>query len=436
MPHRPLLVAILWIAVAGLATSCARSDGKPASVAPTPWVSRAIPEGRGDIKTLPDGKTQAVRYPGWTTEDFARFRTYAYGDTRPEVPVAKAPMPAITGDPKKGRALFLDRNLGPCTGCHLIQGQDVWPAGNVGPDLSTYGDRNLPAEYTFNLIYDPRHLFPHSIMPPWGSAGVLKPEDIVHIVAFLSTQKAPLPPEKDGERDPATRAKPVGFGDNLDPTNNPAVLRAEGADALWSKKGPSGKACADCHAGGALQGMKGVATRYPQFVARYGRVMGIEDLLTVHGPETTGALLLEESADNLDLTMRIKMASNDMPVSLDLARAENQSALERGKASFYRKVGQRDHACADCHTVEGGRGADKFLGGRLLANVEKGLTRHFPTWRTSQGDVWDMRKRMQWCMTPLGVNMLATDAVEYAELELFLASFDQGKPMSVPGIRH
>ena len=110
-------------------------------------------------------------------------------------------------------------------------------------------------------------------MPPWGSGGVLKPEDIVQIVAFLDTQRAPLPPEKDPERDPATRTRPVGFGDNLDPTNNPAVLRAEGADALWSKKGPSGKACADCHAGGALEAMKGVATRYPQFVAKYGRVM-------------------------------------------------------------------------------------------------------------------------------------------------------------------
>jgi hypothetical protein len=32
--------------------------------------------------------------------------------------------------------------------------------------------------------------------------------------------------------------------------------------------------------------------------------------------------------------------------------------------------------------------------------------------------------------------MLAADAVEYAELELYLASFDQGKLMSVPGIRH
>jgi len=403
---------------------------------PKPWVSRAIPQGRGDIKTLADGTTQAVRYAGWTSKDFSRFRTYAYDDPRPEVPVGRVSMPHIGADATKGRRLFLDRNLGPCTGCHLIQGEDVWPAGNVGPDLSTYGDRKMPPEYTFNLIYDPRHVFPHTLMPPWGAAGVLQPEDIVQIVAFLETQKGPLPPEKDRERDPATRAKPVGYGDNLDPTNNPALLRAEGADALWSRKGPAGKACVDCHAGGPLQAMKGVATRYPQHVGTYGRVMSIEDFLTVHGPETTGAPLLAESADNLDLTMRIKMASNGMSVNLDLGKPENSAALARGRASFNRKVGQRDHACADCHTADNGHGADKFLGGRLLADVEKGLTRHFPTWRTSQSDVWDMRKRMQWCMTPLGTNMLAADAVEYAELELYLASFDQGKPMSVPGIRH
>ena len=68
--------------------------------------------------------------------------------------------------------------------------------------------------------------------------------------------------------------------------------------------------------------------------------------------------------------------------------------------------------------------------------MRDGLTRHFPTWRTSQGEVWDLRKRVQWCMTPLGTNMLAADAVEYAELELYLTTFDDGKPLRVPGIRH
>jgi sulfur-oxidizing protein SoxA len=431
---RPVALAALLVG------GCAEADKPlPANLGlPTgPWVSRATPEARGEIKALPDGKREAVRYRGWTKADFGTFRTYAYDDARPEPRPGKIPMPAVQGDPKEGRRLFLARSLGPCTGCHLIQGDDVWPAGNVGPDLSTFGDRNLPDEYVFNLIYDPRHIYPNTTMPPWGTNGALKPEQIGHMVAFLKTQKGPAPPEKNQERDPNTRPKPPGFGDNLDPTNNPAVVRAESAEQrVWARKGPAGKSCADCHAGGPAKAMRGVATRYPQYVAAYKRVMSIEDFLTMHAPETTGLPLLAQSDDNLDVSVLIKMASNGMPVAIDLSRRENRAALDRGQVSFNKRVGQRNHACADCHTPGSGRGADRFLGGRLLANVEVGLTRHFPTWRTSQGQVWDMRKRMQWCLTPLGMNMLPADAVEYAELELYLTSFDNGKEMSVPGIRH
>ncbi len=425
-----------WLAPLLIAAGCATtgSDGHDASSVPT-WTTRAIPEARGDLRTLPDGKREALRYRGWPKTDFSRFRTYAYADTRGEVPVQRATMPAgVTGDPKKGRALFIARAKGPCTGCHLIPGDDVWPAGNVGPDLSTIADRRLTNEYLYQQIYDPRLVFPQTSMPPWGATGAFTPEEIVHLVAFLQTLKGPLPPEKDRDRNPATRTKPVGFGDNLDPTNNPAVLLAEGAETQWNAKGPAGKACADCHAGGSEGAMKGVALRYPRFVAQHRRVMSIEDFLTVHGLETTGTPLPTESEANLNLTMLVKMASNGMPVAIDTESPQARAALARGRAAFYRRVGERNHACADCHTPE--KGANKFLGGRLLAEVTTGLTRHFPTWRTSQNQVWDMRKRMQWCMTPLGMNMLPADAIEYAELELYLTSFDVGKPMSVPGIRH
>jgi sulfur-oxidizing protein SoxA len=399
------------------------------------WTTRAIPQARGEFRVAPDGKRAAVRYAGWTTRDFGAFRTYAYDDVRPEPAVQRAaPPPGLAGDPKRGRSLFLSRAKGPCTGCHLVPGDDVWPAGNVGPDLSTLGDRGLPDAYLYQLIWDPRAIFPSTTMPPWGAAGVFAPEEIVDVVAYLQGLKGPLPPEKDPNRSPFTRRKPVGFGDNLDPTNNPAVLLAEGAEEVWAAKGPAGKACADCHPGGPAKAMRGVATRYPRFVAAHGRVMSLEDLLTVHGPATTGRASLAQSADNLNMTMLIKMASNGLPVALDTASPEARAALARGKATFYRRVGERDHACADCHTPD--RGANKFLGGRLLADVSDGLTKHFPLWRTSQGEVWDMRKRFQWCMTPLGMNMLPADAVEYAELELYLATFDQGKPLSVPGIRH
>ncbi|MBI3826673.1 MAG: sulfur oxidation c-type cytochrome SoxA [Candidatus Rokubacteria bacterium] len=372
---------------------------------------------------------------GLDTTDFGRFRTYAYGDARPEVPVASVTVPdGPPGDAAKGRALFVSRARGPCTGCHLVPGADVWPAGNVGPDLSTVGDRGLTDGYLYQLVFDPRPIFPKTVMPPWGATGVLTPGEVRDVVAYLQTLKGPRPAETDPERDPATRRRPVGFGDNLDATNNPGVLLADQAEAEWSTKGPADRACADCHVGPPELAMKGVAARYPRHVASQGRVMSVEDWLTVHGPETTGAAYLAESEANLRMTVLIKMASNGLPVAIDTTSPEGRAALARGRASFERRVGQRNHACADCHTPDGG--ANHFLGGRMLADVREGLTRHFPTWRTSQSELWDLRKRFQWCMTPLGANMLAADAVEYAELELYLTSFDVGKPMSVPGIRH
>ena len=402
---RSILTALLTVGCATVGSDVPRSS-VPA------WTTRAIPEARGEIRTLPDGKRQAVRYRGWTTSDFGAFPTYAYGDTRKDPPVQRAALPpGLVGDPKKGRALFLSRAKGSCTGCHLVPGDDVWPAGS-----------------------DPRVLFPKTVMPPWGVTGALSPQEIVDLIAYLQSLKGPAEPEKDPDRNPFTRRRPVGFGDNLDPTNNPAVVAAEDREALWNQRGPSGKSCAECHPGAIDAVMKGVAARYPKFVKPYGRVMSLEDYLTVHGPETTGRAFPMESDDNVYMAVRLKMASNGMPVAVDLESREARAALARGEASFNRRVGQRNHACADCHTPD--RGANKFLGGRFLGNVTEGLTRHFPTWRTSQNQAWDMRKRMQWCMTPLGANMLAADAVEYAELELYLTSFDRGKPMSVPGIRH
>ena len=399
------------------------------------WTSRATPEARGDFRTSADGTRVAVRYPGWITRDFDRYSTYAYGDERIDPPVQRVTMPAgVAGDAQKGRALFLSRSKGPCIGCHLVPGDDVWPAGNAGPDQSTIGDRKLPDQYLYQVIWDARAYFPKTMMPPWGTVGVLSPEEVVHIVAYLQTLKGPVAPEKDRERNPVTRPKPAGFGDNLDPTNNPAVVLADDGEALWSARGPSGKACADCHEGGAARAMRGVATRYPKFLKAYERVMSVEDFLEVHAPETTGRTMASQSADNLDMTMYVKRASNGLPVSVDVTSPEAQAALARGKVTFYRKVGERNHSCADCHTRE--TAAGKFLGGRVLTDVTAGLTRHFPTWRTDRAEVWDMRKRFQWCMTPLGMNMLAADSIEYAELELYLTAFDNGKPVSVPGIRH
>ncbi len=372
------------------------------------------------------------------TANFEDWPTYAYADTREFPKPTRAPMPAMAGDPSKGRQLFVSRAKGPCTGCHLVPGPDIWPAGNVGPDLSVIGDRRLPDRFLFDLVWDARLIFPDSSMPPWGTAGILSAEEIVHIVAFLQTLKGDPPfvppPERDPARNPSTRPRVEPyFGDNLDPTRNPAVILAESATPIWTRRGPAGKACADCHAGGIATAMRGIATRYPRYLPAYQRVMSLEDYLPPHVAETTGARLLGHSPEHIRLSMLIKMQSNGLPVSVNVTSAAARAAWERGRTLYHQRVGRRNHACADCHDPR--RGGGRYIGGRLLSVAEDGLTRHFPYWFTTAETLWTFRHRAQFCMLPLGMNYLPADAPEYADLELYLASFDNGKPMSVPGIR-
>ena len=428
------LIALLMI---GCAHGADRRDPGPAPG----WTSHAVAEARGEVREV-EGKRVQIRYreePFSTfTTNYEQWPTYSYNDTRVFAPPARVAMPDLKGDPARGRQLFMARNKAPCTGCHLIPGDDVWPAGSVGPDLSVIGDRRLPDRYLFEMIWDPRVFFPNTSMPPWGPAGILSPEEVVHVVAFVQTLKGnpPFvpPPEKDAVRNPYTRPTVLPYyGDNLDPATNPAVVFADNALPVWSAKGPAGKACADCHAGGPDKAMKGVATKYPKYVSTYRRMMSIGDWLTVHAPETTGREMLAESADNLNMTILIKMQSNGMPVNVDTTSPEAAAAYKRGQAVYFKRVGQRNHACADCHETD--RGAGRYAGARLLSPMREGLTKHFPLWFNAYRGVWDIRKRFQVCMLPLGMNYLPADAPEYADLELYLTSFDNGKPMSVPGVR-
>lgn len=448
---RPVLVLGQWLrhSLARIGSSlavvlvlgCATEVERHEAPKPPRWTSRATPEALGEVKEV-DGKRVQVRYKdaafSAVTANFEQWPTYANIETKKFPPPNRIAMPAVKGDPKRGRELFMSRAKAPCTGCHLIPGDDVWPAGSVGPDLSVIGDRRLPDQYLFDFIWDARVFLPNTSMPPWGPAGILSPEEAVDIVAFLQTLKGnpPFvpPPEKDPTRNPYTRPRvPTYYGDNLDPANNPALVDAESALAAWSTRGPTGKACANCHEGGPQKAMKGVATKYPHYFPAARRVMSIEDFLTVHAPETTGSEMLAESAENLSMTIFIKMQSNGMPVSIDVTSPDAKSAYERGRALFYQRVGQRNHACADCHDKD--RGAGRYAGARLLSVVQDGLTKHFPVWFTSTQTVWNIRKRFQFCMLPLGMNYLSADAPQYADLELYLTSFDNGRPMSVPGIR-
>jgi sulfur-oxidizing protein SoxA len=288
-------------------------------------------------------------------------------------------------------------------------------------------------------------------MPPFGLSGLLTEEEIVHLVAFLQTQKAEKPgivPKVSDDKNwsPYTRevVKP-DYGNPLDPVDNPGLLQTEAiAVPLWSKIGPKGESCETCHGKigdvdelrslGVIDSMVGFGAQYPKWMDKYGRMMSIEDFLAVHSPETSGIEMPAQSKENLTMSVLVRMQSNGMKYAMDNEHPAVKAAIERGKELFHRSVGKRNSSCAGCHTGPRG-GADKFLGGRYLANVDSGLINH-PYWRTSQQRLYDIRTRFQWCMTPLGTNYLPGDAPEYADLETFIMSRQLGKEVVVPRQSH
>jgi L-cysteine S-thiosulfotransferase len=374
------------------------------------------------------------RYHEWPQRDEAKFNTLAALASPPAPTQPRKLSGPIAGDPARGATLAADRTRGgSCLACHVMgaAGGANLP-GNFGPDLSEIGKAGRDDEWLFNYVYDARVYNPDTVMPPWGSHGILSDSEIGDVVAFLKTLTAPAQ-FRDPLDDPTKRPPPVEKRDNLDDMLNPAMWAAEDkGPALWREAGPARAACATCHRDPA-QAFKTWAATMPRWEPRLDKVLGVEEFVTRHAKATTGHAWPIESEENVALAVYLRFLANGSTIAVDHESAPAKAAYERGEALTHRKVGQLNFACVDCHTPE--RGAGKWIRGQWLAQMHGALD-HFPTWRTSLQAIWDIRKRFQWCQVAVWADELPPDAKEYSDLELYLTAQSNGLKLNVPGIRH
>jgi L-cysteine S-thiosulfotransferase len=371
------------------------------------------------------------RYSGWPTRDMSKFNTLAKLVSPPAPKEPRKLTEAITGDVAKGAALVADRNRGgSCLACHVMgPAGDANLPGNVGPDLSEIGNAGREDEWLFNMVFDPRVYNKDTVMPPWGSHGIFNDDEIKDIVVFLKTLKAPAPFKTELD-DPNKRPAPVEKRENLDAIENPAMWGVDKAQDLFKQKAASGFACASCHED-AKAAFKSWAASMPKWEPRLDKVLGVEEFVTRHARTTTGANWPMETDNNRAMSVYLHFLANGEPIKVDTTNAESKTAIERGKALSMRKLGQLNFACTDCHGIS----ANKWIRGQWLGEP-KGQADHFPTWRTSLLAIWDIRQRFQWCQVNIRADELSPDAKEYGDLEIYLASQNEGLKLSVPGIRH
>lgn len=108
------------------------------------------------------------------------------------------PLTATPGDPARGRAVMLERELGNCLACHAIPLDAEFP-GTTGPSLAGVGARLTPAQLRLRVV-DPKRINPATMMPAYfRSSGlnrvlpeyqgktILDAQQVEDVVAFLAT---------------------------------------------------------------------------------------------------------------------------------------------------------------------------------------------------------------------------------------------------------
>lgn len=131
------------------------------------------------------------------TEADARLVTEAQivGDAIP------APLSAEPGIVERGRDIFIDRERGHCVLCHAIEGLDAEFQGNVGPDLSSVGERLSPGQLRLRIV-DYQIVRPGTLMPSYyrihdlyqvadeyQDTPILTANEVEDLVAYLSERR-------------------------------------------------------------------------------------------------------------------------------------------------------------------------------------------------------------------------------------------------------
>jgi sulfur-oxidizing protein SoxA len=213
-----------------------------------------------------------------------------------------------------------------------------------------------------------------------------------------------------------------------DDTANPGMLSVLDGQAAWNRKaGTENKSCADCH-GDASSSMKGVAARYPAYNAAHSRPVNLDAQINICRTDRQKATPLPlESKELLALSTYVGRQSRGEPIEVAVDE-RTRPFLEAGRATFYRRQGQLNFACAQCH--------DDNWSGRLAgAPITQAHPTGYPIYRLEWQGLGSLQRRLRNCIVGMRVEPYAYGAQEYVDLELFLMWRARGMKLETPAVR-
>jgi len=213
-----------------------------------------------------------------------------------------------------------------------------------------------------------------------------------------------------------------------DDTANPGMLTVLDGETQWNRKvGTAGKSCADCH-GDARASMKGVAARYPAFDGARARPVNLDQRINIcRADQQKAPPLALESKELLALSTYVAHQSRGMPIA-ETIDERLRPFLEAGRATFYRRQGQLNFACSQCHDDNW---KEKLAGSPITQAHPTG----YPIYRLEWQGMGSLQRRLRNCIVGMRVEPYAFGAPEYVDLEIFLKWRARGMTIETPAVR-
>ena len=129
----------------------------------------------------------------------------------------------------------------------------------------------------------------------------------------------------------------------------------------------------------------------------------------------------------LALTAFVATQSRGLPIDVGSDERSNPF-VEAGRAFFYRRQGQLNIACTQCHDDNWG----KLLAGSVVPQAHP---TGYPLYRLEWQSLGSLQRRLRGCLVGMRAEPYAYGAPEYVDLELYLMSRARGLSVETPAVR-
>jgi L-cysteine S-thiosulfotransferase len=207
---------------------------------------------------------------------------------------------------------------------------------------------------------------------------------------------------------------------------NPGMFWVLDGEGLWGRnEGASNVSCADCH---TTESMRGVAARYPSFEVQSKRPIDLQERINICRVRRQNATPFGyESRELLALSAFVAYQSRGVPIQITIDERLNPF-FNAGRALFEDRQGQLNISCAQCH--------DDNWGKRMAGNIiPQAQPNGYPVYRLEWQELGSLQRRLRNCLIGMRTEIYPYGAMEYIELELYMAWRANGLKIETPAVR-